>query len=162
MERGVTIMFQCLQNNAGHVLKGNMCAPSTPAHCISQKKRTLFYFFLQKVYKPPIHCMCSNHIIFLNADTYETTTSHVYQPQMAIHDRTVGNLVLFFNSFLNLKKKEKRREYLNFYAHGSSNSSVLCEKETPTVVQYRCPSSVQLVVGYTLVTMQFPCQQDLA
>ena len=141
------------------------CVLHRPQHtcCISQKKRTLFYFFLQKVYKPPIHCMCSNHIIFLNADTYETTTSHVYQPQMAIHDRTVGNLVLFFfNSFLNLKKKEKRREYLNFYAHGSSNSSVLCEKETPTVVQYRCPSSVQLVVGYTLVTMQFPCQQDLA
>jgi len=76
---------------------------------------------------------------------------------MAIHDRTVGNLVLFFK-----KKRKKRREYLNFYAHGSSNSSVLCEKETPTVVQYRCPSSVQLVVGYTLVTMQFPCQQDLA
>jgi hypothetical protein len=97
---------QCRRGTREHV-----CAPSTPAHvlytCISQKKRTLFYFFLQKVYKPPIHCMCSNHIIFLNADTYETTTSHVYQPQMAIHDRTVGNLVLFFNSFMNLKKKKK-------------------------------------------------------
>jgi len=59
--------------------------------------------------------MCSNHIIFLNADTYETTTSHVYQPQMAIHDRTVGNLVLFFfNSFLNLKKKKKEERILKF------------------------------------------------
>ena len=86
-----------------------MCAPSTPAHVLYfAKKKDALLFFLQKVYKPPIHCMCSNHIIFLNADTYETTTSHVYQPQMAIHDRTVGNLVLFFsNSFLNLKKEKK-------------------------------------------------------
>lgn len=152
---------QCRRGTREHTY---MCAPSTPAHVLyfAKKKDALLFFFTKSLQTShtlhvlkPYNFFERRHLWNDNVTRVPTTNGNTRQDS--------GQPRSFYFQFISkFKKKEKRREYLNFYAHGSSNSSVLCEKETPTVVQYRCPSSVQLVVGYTLVTMQFPCQQDLA